>query len=490
MDKPKITCFLPAFSGEHIRLMVEELLLDDNIGSVCLLSENPMSVKGCDTLVVESLTSTAALHAIAGHSKSELMLVYTGRTCLYLGEHALSRMSDVILSIGAGMLYSDYCRVDARGEKRNVPTIDCQEGSLRDDFDFGPLLLFRTDAFRKALDAGVGNYRFAGLYALRLALGRECPIVHLNEYLYTDVETDDRLSGEKQFDYVNPRNREVQIEMELACTEHLKHVGAYLEPDFADVDLDSEVFDYEVSVIIPVKDRVRTLEDAIRSVLMQKTDFKFNLIIVDNHSTDGTSEIIARYADQDKRVLHIIPDRFDLGIGGCWNVGIDHPLCGKFAVQLDSDDVYADENTLQTVVNAFYEQQCAMVVGSYTITDRYLNPIPPGLIDHREWTEDNGRNNALRINGLGAPRAFYTPVIRRIHFPNTSYGEDYAVGLRISRDYRIGRIMHSVYNCRRWDGNSDASLGIERLNANNLYKDKIRTIELLARMRKCGTIDG
>ena len=300
--------------------------------------------------------------------------------------------------------------------------------------------------------------------------------------MYSEVETDTRKSGEKQFDYVDPKNRAVQIEMEDACTNHLKRIGGYLPPKFQEIDFNKGDFANEASVIIPVRNRERTLEDAIRSVLSQKTDFKFNLIVIDNHSTDRTSDIIEKYAQADKRVIHLIPERTDLGIGGCWNAGIDHPACGKFAVQLDSDDVYEDEHTLQTMVNAFYEQKCAMVVGSYTMTNINMEPIPPGVIDHKEWTPENGRNNALRINGLGAPRAFYTPLLREIRVPNTSYGEDYALGLYFSRRYQIGRIMKSVYLCRRWDDNSDAALDISKINANNSYKDKIRTIELMARI--------
>jgi glycosyltransferase involved in cell wall biosynthesis len=308
--------------------------------------------------------------------------------------------------------------------------------------------------------------------------------VHINEHLYAEVENDTRKSGEKQFDYVDPKNRAVQIEMELACTDHLKKIGAYLAPNFKAIAFDEGNFPVEASVIIPVRNRVKTVEDALKSVLIQKTDFKFNLIIIDNFSSDGTSEIIEQYAKADKSVIHLIPNRHDLGIGGCWNVGVNSEFCGKFAVQLDSDDVYQDVNTLQTIVNAFYEQNCAMVVGSYTMTNFKMETIAPGLIDHKEWTPENGRNNAFRINGLGAPRAFYTPILREIKVPNTSYGEDYALGLYFSREYQIGRIYESLYLCRRWDENSDASLDVVKMNGHNLYKDKIRTLEMMARMRK------
>ena len=325
------------------------------------------------------------------------------------------------------------------------------------------------------------SYQHAGLYDLRLRLSQKYSLVHVNEYLYSEIEEDHRKSGEKQFDYVDPRNRDRQIEMEQACTEHLKAIGGYLKPDFKDIDFNAGEFEVEASVIIPVRNRAMTIAAAIESVLKQKTTFKFNLIVIDNHSTDGTTEAIDGFKS-DERVVHLIPERKDLGIGGCWNYGVNSNQCGKFAVQLDSDDLYKDENTLQTIVNAFYEQKCAMVIGSYMMTDFDLNTLPPGVIDHKEWTPDNGRNNALRINGLGAPRAFYTPVLRNIGLPNTSYGEDYAMGLNISRYYQIGRIYDVLYLCRRWGGNSDAALSIEKVNANNLYKDRIRTWELQARV--------
>lgn len=257
-------------------------------------------------------------------------------------------------------------------------------------------------------------------------------------------------------------------------------MGAYLPPVKRTIDVGTEDFQYEASVIIPVRNRVRTIDDAIRSVLEQETSFPFNLIIIDNHSTDGTSEIIEHYQNNSK-VIHLIPERTDLGIGGCWNLGINHPQCGRFAVQLDSDDLYSSPNTLQTIVDKFHQEQCAMVIGSYRMTDFALQTLPPGVIDHNEWTDENGHNNALRINGLGAPRAFYTPLLRQIRVPNTSYGEDYALGLAFSRNYRIGRIYDVLYLCRRWEGNSDAALSIEKVNLNNSYKDSLRTLEIKIR---------
>jgi glycosyltransferase involved in cell wall biosynthesis len=327
------------------------------------------------------------------------------------------------------------------------------------------------------------EYKFAGLYDLRLKVSQKHRLVHIPELLFTEIEPDIRKSGEKQFDYVDPRNRAVQIEMEIACTDHLKKINGFLKPQFGKIGFNAQEFEYEASVIIPVKNRVKTIGDAIKSVLNQETDFNFNLIVIDNFSTDGTSEIIGNFAKTDKRVIHLIPARRDLGIGGCWNEGIFHSQCGKFAIQLDSDDLYIDNNVLKNIVNAFYEQQCAMVVGSYKMVNFNLEDIPPGIIDHKEWTPDNGRNNAMRINGLGAPRAFYTPVLRNITVPNVSYGEDYAVGLAISRHYQIGRIYQPLYLCRRWEENSDAALDVAKSNTYNLYKDKIRTIELMARKR-------
>lgn len=399
-----------------------------------------------------------------------------------LGPFAPERFYTIAEMTQAGLVYADY-----REEKEDKfiphPLIDYQEGSLRNDFDFGKLLFIRTSALKKAIRQATGDYQHAGLYDVRLNISRSYPIVHINEYLYTAKEKDTRSSGQKMFDYVDPRNQEAQKEMEQACTAHLKAIGAYLKPEFLNVDFTEENFPVEASVIIPVRNRVKTIEDAIRSVLHQKTSFAFNLIIIDNHSTDGTSECIQKYANG-VQVIHLRPERTDLGIGGCWDLGVNHPECGKFAIQLDSDDVYSDTSALQKIVDAFYTQQCGMVIGSYRMTNFQMEEIPPGIIDHKEWTPDNGRNNALRINGLGAPRAFYTPLIRRIHFPNTSYGEDYAVGLRISRDYQIGRIYDVLYLCRRWEDNSDATLSIEQTNRNNLYKDRLRTWELKARILK------
>ena len=434
---------------------------------------------------------------IASAVETEYILLCNEKYRITLVQHALERFIWVADATGADMLYSDCIE---NGERH--PLIDCQMGSLRNDFDFGPALLFRTSSFRAAVKSQrkEANYRYAALYDLRL---RMQSIFHIREYLYEYAEDDIRLSGEKQFDYVAPSNRDVQIEMEKACTIRLKHIGAWLdgprpvapEPDVTeptrgeagrakspDGIAEQAGFPVTASVIIPVFNRVKTIGDAVRSALSQQCDFNFNVMIIDNHSTDGTTQLLRRLSENDPRLIHIIPEEKNLGIGGCWNLAIDSPHCGLYAVQLDSDDIYSGSDTLSKIVDGFLSQNCAMLVGSYTLTDFDLRPIPPGLIDHREWTDENGHNNALRINGLGAPRAFRTDILRKIHFPNTSYGEDYAMGLKLSGMYRLGRIYENLYYCRRWTGNSDAALSIERQNANNLYKDSLRTVELLSRI--------
>ena len=380
------------------------------------------------------------------------------------------------------MVYADYNEIK-EGKTTNHPVNDYQQGSLRDDFNFGPVLLFRKDVLQAYLTETNEPWEYAGFYALRLLASRMGELVHIPEYLFTIRETDTRRSGEKLFDYVRASARARQIEMEAACTAHLKKIGAFLAPGFREVSF-SGSFPVEATVVIPVRNREKTIRDAVDSVLKQQTTFPFNLIVVDNHSTDQTTALLRQYTDN--RLIHLIPERTDLGIGGCWNEAVFHAECGRFAVQLDSDDLYADPFTLQRVIDKFHEEKCAMVIGSYQMCDFMLNPIPPGLIDHKEWSPDNGPNNALRINGLGAPRAFYTPVIREVRLPNTSYGEDYAVGLAISRTWKIGRIYEPIYLCRRWEDNSDASLDVVKVNAHDAYKDKLRTIELTARIRMNG----
>ena len=464
-----IECFVPSMSAEDMSVTVESFSRSDAFTGVTILTG-------------VSLRSTETLRSIAEAVSEKYMLIYTKDMPLEMGMFALDRILCIAEDTGADMLYADHYKM-VDGQRKKHPLIACQKGALRDDFDFGSVLVFKSSSFRRAVRAMETDYEFGALYDLRLRMKN---IVHVNEYLYTEIETDNRKSGEKQFDYVDPRNRAVQIEMERVCTEHLKRIGAWLEPKFKEPDINEFAgtpFEVTATVVIPVFNRVRTVKDAVESALSQKCDFPYNVIVVDNHSTDGTTELLNEIAAADGRLVHIIPAKHDLGIGGCWNLAVHHGLCGEYAVQLDSDDVYSGPDTLQKIVDAFREQKCAMVVGTYQMTDFDMNPIPPGIIDHREWTEDNGRNNALRINGLGAPRAFWTPLLRNINLPNTSYGEDYALGLRISREYRIGRIYDVLYCCRRWEGNSDAALDIDRVNANNQYKDRIRTWELEARLR-------
>ncbi len=437
-----------------------------------------MAKYNIETIVTDSLLQPTAWFKEAAEKATADFLMFVGKESVSVDEALLDGMLHAMPE-EAVMAYSHY-RKKIDGNIVDAPTIGLQPGSLRNDFDFGPVVLFRVAALKRYYDGDVYEYTYAGFYQLRLAMERVGKIYHHPEYVYTVDEDDTRKSGEKQFDYVNPAQRSVQIEMEQACTRHLKAIKAWLLPCKYDrIDLRAGEFPFEASVVIPVLNRESTIADAITSVLKQKCSFAFNILVVDNHSTDGTPQIIDSFADE--RVVHIVPSRNDLGIGGCWQLAVDDVRCGRFAVQLDSDDIYSDENTLQRIVDGFYEQQCAMLIGSYRICDFELNTLPPGVIDHAEWTEENGRNNALRINGLGAPRAFFTPVIRGIGFPNVSYGEDYAVGLQISRRYRIGRIYDVLYLCRRWGGNSDAALSHEKVNAHNLYKDSLRTVELLAR---------
>lgn len=430
------------------------------------------------------MRSSANMRFIASHTTTPYTLIYTKYTTLSFVLFALERMEALIEDSGAAMVYSDHFN-QVGDERSNAPVIDYQMGALRDDFDFGSVLFYRTSALKAAVERMDKDYAYAGLYDLRLKVSQHGALEHINEYLYYDVELDTRKSGEKLFDYVDPKNRGVQIEMEAACTQHLKDIGGYLVPQFKDIDLQGGGFEYEASVVIPCKNRVRTIGTAIRSALNQVVDkqYKYNVIVVDDNSEDGTVDIIREIVSEGhENLIYIAQDKSWHAIGGNWNVALHHPKCGRFAIQLDSDDTYYDEHTVQKFIDAFHEQDCAMVVGTYRMTDFDGNILPPGVIDHREWTPDNGRNNALRINGLGAPRGFYTPLLRKINFPTTKYGEDYAAGLRVSREYQIGRIYEVVYNCRRWDDNSDANCDIEAMNKNNLYKDRIRTWELKARI--------
>ena len=436
--------------------------------------------EGCTFVITDRLESSNTIVSIAENTDADYVMICTRHTTIGWGNNTLERFLRVADDTDAVMVYADHYKM-VEGKMEKHPVIDYQSGSLRDDFDFGSLWCIKAQALADYIaQSDREEYQFAALYDLRLYLSRVGEIFHLNEFLYSEAELDTRKSGEKQFDYVNPRNREVQIEMEKACTQHLGKVGAlidttfYRQPDFGEQD-----FEYEASVIIPVFNREKTVADAVKSALGQKANFKFNVIVVNNHSTDRTGEILDELKADN--MIQIVPERTDLGIGGCWNEAINSSFCGKFAVQLDSDDLYSSPKTLQKIVDAFYKQKAAMIIGSYRMCDFGLNTLPPGLIDHKEWTDENGCNNALRINGLGAPRAFFTPLVRQIQFPNTSYGEDYALGLAFSRRYRIGRIYDELYLCRRWGGNSDAALSVEKVNANNLYKDRLRTMELKAR---------
>ena len=485
----KIDCFWACQTLDGVEALTAQLRRSPVVRHIFLLvseqtAQSQQAPQNCSFVVTPNLTGSHMVMRVAEQAASDYVLLCLKPQPITLGDTALDRLLLVADDEGAAMVYSDRYTVE-KGERKLHPVIDYQEGSLRDDFDFGSLWLVRTSLLHEyATSDHDHDYQYAGLYDLRLFLSRRGRIFHLNEYLYTEEERDLRASGEKQFDYVNPANRAVQIEMEQACTAHLREVGALVDPSqYSDIDFNEQEFEVEASVVIPVYNRAKTIRDAVESALNQKPHFKYNVIVVDNHSTDGTTDILKELAAKDNRLVHIVPERRDLGIGGCWNVAVNSSYCGRFAVQLDSDDLYSSPKTLQTVVDAFYQQQAAMVIGSYRMCDFELNTLPPGLIDHREWTDENGPNNALRINGLGAPRAFFTPLLRQVQFPNTSYGEDYALGLMFSRRYRIGRIFSELYLCRRWGGNSDAALSVEKVNANNLYKDRLRTLELHARQQ-------
>lgn len=471
---------------------LQEVRKSAGVAGVYVLAHDGVQVDASSAqytvLPVEAPAGIIALHKIAAKAQEEYVALFLRPVIFHPGYHCFERLVQVARDSDADMVYADRYEeipsVSKEGATHLVPhpVIDYNEGSLRDDFDFGGLWLIRTEALRSFLnDPSHGNYRFAAPYALRLYISRRGKIFHLREMLYTEKPVDLRRSGVRQFDYVNPAHREVQAEMEQACTVHLKAIGAWLAPDETDEPPHDDCeYPVEASVIIPVRNRERTIADAVNSALEQTTDFTYNVIVVDNHSTDGTSMALSRFKP-DPRVVVLLPERTDLGIGGCWDLAIRDDRCGRYAVQLDSDDLYSSPTTLARIIACFRGEHCAMVVGAYRMVDFHLRTLPPGLIDHREWTPENGRNNALRVNGFGAPRAFMTTVLRQIGFPNTSYGEDYAMGLAVSRHYRVGRIFDELYLCRRWEGNSDATLSVEELNRNNLYKDSLRAMEIKAR---------
>ena len=265
------------------------------------------TLEGCESIEIKSLYATDTIKKIAEKADADYVLLYTKYDTLVPGMFAIERMTSLASDSGAAMVYADHYQV-VDGKQTNAPVIDYQFGSLRDDFDFGSVLLFNSAAYKEAAAGIDKEYEHAGLYDLRLRISRIANLVHINEYLYSDVQLDTRKSGEKIFDYVDPRNRGRQIEMEQACTEHLKAIGGYLAPEFETIEFNKGEFEVEASVMIPVRNRIRTIRDAIRSVLSQKCDFKFNLIVVDNGSTDGTTEAIQEFKD-DERLIHIIPER-------------------------------------------------------------------------------------------------------------------------------------------------------------------------------------
>jgi Glycosyl transferase family 2 len=425
------------------------------------------------SIIYPSSSSSAVLRQLLRNDGPDIVFIGDPRTTVEPGVHMFDRMRQVMRESGAGWVYSDSV---------GHPRIDYQSGSLRDNFDFGPIVAVSAAAVQESWPATSPDYRWGGLYDLRLHISERRPIIRIPELLYTASVPDTRPTGEAQFDYVDPKNRDYQIEMESIATAHLKRIGAWLKPEFEAVPDSQGHFPVRASVIIPVRNRERTILDAVQSALGQKAQFDFNVIVVDNHSTDKTSSLLRDI--RDPRLVHLVPATAGLGIGGCWNEAVYSEHCGQYSIQLDSDDLYINDGVVERIVHELESGPYAMVVGSYTMVDYSLKTIPPGVIDHREWTRENGRNNVLRVNGLGAPRAFDTAILRRAGFPNVSYGEDYAAGLRISRDFEIGRVFESVYLCRRWEGNTDSALPLETANRYDAYKDWLRTMEVRARIAK------
>jgi hypothetical protein len=476
----EITTFIHSSENKNETNFIDSLKSDSFIKKIYILTTHKLKneTNNYETIYTQNLLSSETIAKLATISNTKYVLFQTKPAEIILENNFLKTFLRYAKLTGTGIAYSDYFEIK-NGRKIIHPTINYQAGSVREDFDFGSLVFLNVKALKEFTQSG--HYKYAGFYDLRLFISRNYNIIRIPEVLYTSIEIDSPKSEEKHFGYLDPQNRKAQIEYEKALSYHLKKIGAYLEPEFCDLPVSTEIFETEASVVIPVKNRVETIANAVKSALMQKTNFTFNIIVVDNHSNDGTSEVLRKISQSEKKVIHHIPARKNLCIGGCWNEAIFHKKCGKYVVQLDSDDLYANDDTLQKIIDLFRKENYAMVIGSYKLTDFNFNDIPPGIINHKEWTLKNGRNNALRVNGLGAPRAFFTPVIRKIKFNNVSYGEDYAASLAVSRNYKIGRIYEPIYLCRRWEGNTDSNLSIEKSNANNFYKDKIRTQEIKAR---------
>lgn len=485
MKLKTITACVPYFKSENALKNIDTFSNSELVDKVYLITDKTIKPsESFDVLNSKYPFSSEAMEMILHNTASDFILFITSETFVRVDDNSLKKMMLIAEQNNSGWVYSDFY-LNVNGVITNNPLIDYQSGSIRDDFNFGHIVLIKTSVFKSAVENNHGNakYNFAGLYALRLAISRESFLKRIPEPLYTAEIYETENVKMKMFEYLDPQYRKQQLEMEAAAAVHLKIISAFLQPQNNTVNFDEHFFEYEATVIIPVKNRAGTIKEAIESALHQQTDFKFNIIVVDNHSNDGTTEILKTISSKNKNVFHLTPQRTDLQIGGCWNEAINHSLCGRFVVQLDSDDKYSDEKTLQKIIDKFYKEKCAMVIGSYKLTDFNLIEIPPGIIDHKEWTHENGHNNALRVNGLGAPRAFFTPVVRQIQFPDVSYGEDYAMGLAVCRSYKIGRIFEPVYICRRWEGNTDSSITIEKQNANNFYKDSIRTLEIIERQK-------
>ncbi len=480
------TIVLPYRPGAFFEKSLDLLRKSTLVERVVIVSEVPVRFKKerCQLFVGKPVSSSHTLERILSGIQTKYLFLFSNDSPFSVAPHCLERLIQRAESAKVGMLYSDFYDEDETGKTLH-PLNDYQLGSVREDFDFGAMVLYSIRAIRKILKkyGPTRDAKFASLYDLRLKVSIDHSVHHLREPLYSVIETHPSAHG-KLFAYVDPRHRAGQKEMEIVFTDYLKKIGAYLQArQLREVEESRKPFAVEASIVIPVRNRKKTIADALGSALSQKTDFRFNIVVVDNHSTDGTTAMLYDFARKYSALKHVVPKRMDLGIGGCWNEALRNDACGRYAVQLDSDDLYCSPHTLQKIVDLLRQGHYAMVIGSYTLVDSRLKKIPPGLINHREWTDENGHNNALRINGLGAPRAFNTDLMRKIRFLNVSYGEDYSAALRICREYRIGRVYESLYLCRRWSDNTDAALSIEESNRNDVFKDKIRTVEILARQK-------